>query len=50
MIELDWLQSFKQVFIHVPYHIIVASSVLQQNHQTKTSYKCMIWHIDEKLF
>ena len=25
-------------------------SVLKQSHQSKTSYKYMIWHIDEKLF
>ena len=25
---LDWLQSFKQIFIHVPYHILVASVTL----------------------
>ena len=25
-------------------------SVLKQSHQSKTSYKYMIWHIDEKLY
>ena len=25
-------------------------SVLKQSHQSKTGYKYMIWHIDEKLF
>ena len=42
---VDWLQSFEQFFINVPYHILVASysdgSVLslKQSHQSKTSYK-----------
>ena len=26
--QLDWLQSFKQVFINVSYHILVASLTL----------------------
>ena len=25
-------------------------SVLKQSHQSKTGYKFIIWHIDEKLF
>ena len=41
----DWLQSLKQFFINVTYHI-----ALKQSHQSKTSYKYMVWHIDEKLF
>ena len=60
--NLDWLQSLKQFFINVPYHILVASLTLMalrtirvrlatsKSHQSKTSYKYMIWHIYEKLF
>ena len=50
---LDWLKSLKQFFINVPYHILVASltlMALKQSHQSKTSYKYMICHIDEKMF
>ena len=51
---LDCLQSLKQFFINVSYHILVASltlmALLKQSHQSKTGYKYIIWHIDEKLF
>ena len=52
---LDWLQSLKQCFINVSYHILVASLTLmalflKQSHQSKTSYKYTICHIDETLF
>ena len=51
---IDSLQSLKQFFIKVPYHILVASltlmALLKQSHQSKTGYKYMIWHFDEKLF
>ena len=44
----------KQFFINVSYHILVASltlmALLKHSHQSKTSYKYMIWYIDEKLF
>ena len=40
--------ALKKIFINVPYHILVAR--LTQSHQSKTSYKFMIWHIDEELF
>ena len=45
-------QSLKQFFINVPYHILETSLTLMalRSHKSKTSYKYMIWHIDEKLF
>ena len=51
---VDWLQSLKQYFINLSYHILVASLTLmalflKQSHQSKTSYM-YICHIDEKLF
>ena len=53
--SVDWLQSLKQFFINVSYHILVASLTLmalflKQNHKSKTSYKYMVLYIDEKLF
>ena len=53
MEPLDWLQSLEQFFINVSYHILVASLTLMAlflSHQSKTGYKYMISHIDEKLF
>ena len=81
---LDWVQSLKQFFTNVPYHILVAiltllalfkiepsecslatsiwkvhwwkiaflglEPVFRQSHQSKNSYKYMIWHIDENCF
>ena len=44
---LDWLQSLKQFFFNVSYHILVAKSysdgsVLKQSHQNKTGYKYLM--------
>ena len=55
LIKLDWLQSLKHFFLNVSYHILVASLTrmalfLKQSHQSKISYKYMIWHIEEKKF
>ena len=45
-LEVDWLQSLKQFFINVSYHILVASltlmALLKQSHQGKTGYKYMM--------
>ena len=52
---LDWLQSLKQYFINVSYHILVTSLTmmalfLKQSHQSKTSYKYTKCLIDETSF
>ena len=45
-IDLDWLQSLKQLFINVSSHTCGQSysdgSVLEQSHQKKTGHKYMI--------
>ena len=41
---VDWLQSLKQFFINVSYHILVASLTLM----ALFTYHNMICHIDEK--
>ena len=33
-----------------PSQKVVLFRTLKQNHQSKTSYKYMLWHIDEILF
>ena len=45
----------KHFFINVSYHKLVASLTLmalflKQSHQSKTTYKYMIWHIGEICF
>ena len=62
-LNVDWLQSLKQFFINVSYHILVSSltlmalflsfsvlSLKQSQSKNKFSYKYMVLHIVEKLF
>ena len=51
-IDLDWLQSFKQFFINVPYHILVVCLTLVALFKNvairvKLAKIYMIWHIDD---
>ena len=44
MLYLDWLQSLKQFFINVPYHLLVASLTLMALQSLKQSFINVPYH------